>query len=140
MNMTDPIADMLTRTRNAVAARHAFMLVPASKTKLAIARILKEEGYVTDVEIVKSEPGKDKSAAPQQDIRIWLKYAGGKESVISGIERVSKPGQRVYVGKDNLPHVMGGLGIAVISTSQGIMTEQKARRLGLGGEVLCRIW
>lgn len=140
MNMTDPIADMLTRTRNAAGARHAFVLIPASKTKLAIARILKEEGYVADVELVKSEPVKDKHAAPQQNIRMWLKYVGGKESVISGIERVSKPGQRVYVGKDKLPHVMGDLGIAVISTSQGIMTERKARSMGLGGEVLCRIW
>jgi small subunit ribosomal protein S8 len=139
MNMTDPIADMLTRTRNAVAARHAYTLVPASKMKLALARILKEEGYVNDVELVKSEPAKDKGAAPQQQIRIWLKYSG-KEAVLSGLERVSKPGQRVYAGKDNLPRVMGGLGIAIISTSKGIMTEQKARRMGLGGEVLCRIW
>jgi small subunit ribosomal protein S8 len=103
MNMTDPIADMLTRTRNAVAARHAFVLAPASKMKLAIARILKEEGYVSDFEIVKSESTKDKHAAPQQQIRMWLKYGGGKEPVISGLERVSKPGQRVYAGKDNLP-------------------------------------
>jgi len=139
MNMTDPIADMLTRTRNAVAARHAFVLVPASKTKLAIARILKEEGYINDFELVKSEAAKGKDAAPRQ-IRIWLKYIGGKESVITGLERVSRPGQRVYAGKDMLPRVMGGLGIAIISTSKGIMTEQKARRMGLGGEVLCRIW
>ena len=141
MNMTDPIADMLTRTRNASAAHHAFVLVPASKMKLAMARILKEEGYVNDVELVKSEPVKDKHAAPQQHIRIWLKYsAGGKEPVLTGLERVSKPGQRVYAGKGDLPHVMGGLGIAIISTSKGIMTEQKARSMGLGGEVLCRIW
>jgi small subunit ribosomal protein S8 len=140
MNMTDPIADMLTRTRNAVAARHAFILVPASKTKLAIARILKEEGYVTDVELVKGEPAPGKEATTSQQIRIWLKYIGGKESVITGLERVSKPGQRVYAGKDELPRVMGGLGVAVVSTSKGIMTEQKARRMGLGGEVLCRIW
>ena len=140
MNMTDPIADMLTRTRNASAAHYAFVLVPASRMKLAMARILKEEGYVNDVELVKGEPGKDKAAAPQQQIRIWLKYVGGKEPVLSGLDRVSKPGQRIYAGKGNLPHVMGGLGIAIISTSKGIMTEQKARRMGLGGEVLCRIW
>ena len=140
MNMTDPIADMLTRTRNAVLQRHAFILVPASKMKLSIARILKEEGYVNDFEMVKSEPSKDKNAVKYQQIRIWLKYAGGKEAVITGLERVSKPGQRVYVGKDMLPRVMGGLGIAIISTPKGIMTEQKARRMGLGGEVLCRIW
>jgi small subunit ribosomal protein S8 len=140
MNMTDPIADMLTRTRNAVAAHHAYTLVPASKIKLAIARILKEEGYINDFELVKSEPVKGKDAAPQQHIRIWLKYVGGKEPVLTGLERVSKPGQRAYAGKDVLPRVMGGLGIAIISTSKGIMTGQKARRMSLGGEVLCRIW
>jgi len=140
MNMTDPIADMLTRTRNAVAARHAFILVPASRMKMAIARIWKEEGYINDFELVKSEAPKGKEATSYQQIRIWLKYVGGKESVITGLERVSKPGQRVYAGKSMLPRVMGGLGIAIISTPKGIMTEQKARRMGLGGEVLCRIW
>jgi small subunit ribosomal protein S8 len=139
MNMTDPIADMLTRTRNAVAAHHAFTLVPASKVKLAIARILKDEGFISDFEMIKSEP-KDKHAVPQQQIRLWLKYAGGKEPVLTGLERVSKPGQRVYAGKEALPRVMGGLGIAIITTSKGIMTERKARSMGLGGEVLCRIW
>ena len=139
MNMTDPIADMLCRTRNAVTRRHAFVLVPASKTKLAIARILKEEGYITDYEMVKSEPVKGEKAAAQQ-IRIWLKYVNGKEPVLSGLERISKPGRRIYVGRAELPRVMGGLGIAIISTPKGIMTDQKARRLGLGGEVLCHIW
>jgi small subunit ribosomal protein S8 len=139
MNMTDPIADMLTRIRNGNQARHAFILVPASKTKLSIARILKEEGFVNDFEVVKGEPAKDK-APVQQHIRIWLKYAGGKESVITGIERVSKPGQRVYAGKDKLPRVMEGLGIAIVSTSKGIMTERRARSMGVGGEVLCRVW
>jgi small subunit ribosomal protein S8 len=114
--------------------------VPASKMKLAIARILKEEGYINDFETVKSEPVKGKETGNQPNIRLWLKYVGGKESVITGLDRVSKPGQRIYAGKDALPHVMGGLGIAIISTSKGIMTEQKARRMGLGGEVLCRIW
>jgi small subunit ribosomal protein S8 len=140
MNITDPIADMLTRTRNAVAARHAFTLMPASKMKLAIARILKEEGFISDFDVVRGEPLKGKTAPAQAQIRLWLKYTGGKESVISGLERVSKPGQRVYAGKDKLPRVMGGLGIAIVSTSKGIMTEQKARHMGLGGEVLCRIW
>ncbi len=140
MNMTDPIADMLTRTRNAIGARHAFILVPASRVKLAVARIMKEEGYINDFEVVKGEPLKDKNATPPQMIRMWLKYVNGKEPVISGLERVSKPGQRVYAGKDELPRVMGGLGIAVVSTSKGIMTERRARRMGLGGEVLCRIW
>jgi small subunit ribosomal protein S8 len=140
MNTTDPIADMLTRTRNALAARHAFILVPASKTKLAIARILKEEGFINDVEVVKGEASKDKDATLQPQIRIWLKYINGKESVITGLDRVSKPGQRVYASKDALPRIMGGLGIAIISTPKGMMTDQKARRMGLGGEVLCRIW
>jgi small subunit ribosomal protein S8 len=140
MNMTDPIADMLTRTRNAVAARHAFVLMPASKMKVAIARILKEEGYISDFEMVKGEPVKGKDAPAQQQIRIWLKYVGGKESVLTGLERVSKPGQRIYAGKGELPRVMGGLGIAIVSTSRGIMTEQKARSMGVGGEILCRIW
>jgi small subunit ribosomal protein S8 len=130
MNTTDPIADMLTRTRNAVAARHAFTLMPASKMKLAIARILKEEGFINDFDVVRGEPVKGKDTPAQPQIRIWLKYTGGKESVISGLERVSTPGRRV----------MGGLGIAIVSTSKGIMAEQKARRMGLGGEVLCRIW
>lgn len=140
MNMTDPIADMLTRMRNAIAARHAYILVPASRMKLAIARIMKEEGYIGDFELVKNEPVEGKTVSSQQQIRIWLKYANGKEPVISGLERLSKPGQRVYAGKTELPRVMGGLGIAVVSTSKGIMTEQKARRMGVGGEVLCRIW
>ncbi len=140
MNMTDPIGDMLTRTRNALAARHAFILVPESRTKVAIARILKEEGFINDFELVKGEPPKGKTSLPYQNLRLWLKYSAGRESVISGLERVSKPGQRVYAGKDELPKVMGGLGIAIISTPKGIMTEQKARRMGLGGEVLCRIW
>ena len=140
MNTTDPIADMLTRTRNALAARHAFTLMPSSKMKLAIARILKEEGFINDFEVVRGEPVKGKDTPTQPQIRVWLKYAGGKESVISGLERVSKPGRRVYAGKDELPRVMGGLGIAIVSTSKGIMAEQKARRMGLGGEVLCRIW
>jgi small subunit ribosomal protein S8 len=140
MNMTDPIADMLTRIRNATGARHAFILVPASRTKLSIARILKEEGYVSDFEVVKGEPANGKDAPVEQHIRIWLKYVGGKESVITGLERVSKPGQRIYAGKDVIPRVMGGLGIAIVSTSKGIMTERKARSMGVGGEVLCRIW
>jgi small subunit ribosomal protein S8 len=131
---------MLTRTRNAISARHAFILVPASRVKLAIARIMKEEGYVNDFEVIKGEPGKDKNTTPPQLIRIWLKYTNGKEPVMTGLERLSKPGQRVYAGKDELPRVMGGLGIAVVSTYKGIMTERKAQRMGLGGEVLCRIW
>ena len=140
MNMTDPIADMLTRTRNAVSAHHAFILVPQSRVKLAIARILKEEGYINDFEVIKGEPLKDKNSTPPQQIRMWLKYVNGKDPVLSGLDRLSKPGQRYYAGKDELPRVMGGLGIAVVSTSKGIMTERKARRMGLGGEVLCRIW
>lgn len=134
MSMTDPISDMLTRTRNAIGARHAFVLMPASKMKLAVARILKEEGYIKDFEVVKSQD------APQRMIRIWLKYGTGKEPVIAGLDRVSKPGQRVYTGKDKLPRVLGGLGIAIVSTPKGIMSERSARKMGLGGEILCYVW
>jgi len=134
MNMTDPIADLLTRMRNAIMARHAFVLVPASKEKLAIVRILRDEGYIKDFEVVKNQD------ARQRVIRIWLKYTAGKESAIAGLARVSKPGQRIYAGKDELPRVLGGLGIAIVSTPKGIMTERKARKAGVGGEVLCHVW
>lgn len=140
MNITDPIADMLTRTRNALSARHAFILLPASKTKVSVARILKEEGYINDFELVKGEPPKGREGAGFPQLRIWLKYANGKEPVITGLDRVSKPGRRVYAGKDALPRIMGGLGIAIVSTSKGLMTDQKARRMGVGGEIVCRVW
>ncbi len=132
MNMTDPIADMLTRIRNGLIARHQYVLVPGSKMKIAIARILKEEGFIKDVEILRDNP--------QRTLKIWLKYASGKEPVLTGLRRVSKPGLRVYTGKRELPRVLGGLGLAILSTPKGIMTERKARRLGVGGEILCYVW
>ena len=132
MQITDPIADMLTRIRNANSAKHPTVDVPVSKMKTAIADILKEEGYIKGYEIV--DDGK------QGMIRITLKYGANKEKVISGLERVSKPGLRVYAGADELPKVLKGLGIAIISTSKGIMTDKNARREHTGGEVLAFIW
>ncbi|NMA34601.1 MAG: 30S ribosomal protein S8 [Clostridiaceae bacterium] len=132
MQITDAIADMLTRIRNASSAKHESVDIPASNIKKDIARILKDEGYVKDVEFI--EDGK------QGIIRVFLKYTGNKQSVISGIKRISKPGLRVYANKDELPKVLGGLGVAVISTSRGVMTDKKARTEGVGGEVLAFIW
>ena len=131
--MTDPIADMLTRIRNANTSKHDTVDVPASKMKLAIADILVKEGYVTKYEII--EDGVAKT------IRITLKYGKDKnEKIISGLKRISKPGLRVYAGKDELPKVLGGLGIAIISTNQGVVTDKEARKLNVGGEVLAYIW
>ncbi len=132
MNMTDPVADMLTRIRNAARARHPFVLVPGSRLKIAIARILKEEGYIKDIEILRDNP--------QRTIKVWLKYVSGKESALTDLQRASKPGLRVYAGKDKLPRVMGGMGVAIVSTPNGVTTERKARRMGVGGEVLCYVW
>jgi len=131
MNITDPIADMLTRIRNANAQRHETVDVPASKLKKAIAEILFEEGYIKSFEEIEDNS--------QGIIRISLKYVE-KQRVISGLKRISKPGLRVYAAKDELPKVLGGLGIALISTSKGIMTDKKARQEGIGGEVLAYIW
>ena len=131
--MTDPIADMLTRIRNANTAKHDTVDVPSSKMKLAIAKILLDEGYIKSYELV--ENGKF------NDIRITLKYGASKnEKIISGLQRISKPGLRVYAKKDQLPRVLGGLGVAIISTSQGMMTDKAARKAGLGGEVVAYIW
>ena len=131
MNMTDPIADMLTRIRNAIMARHTRVLIPASNMKIAIARILKEEGYVRDFDVVKDNP--------QGTIRITLRYVE-KRPVLTQLKRVSKPGLRVYTRRDGIPRVRGGLGIAILSTPQGVMTGRKAYQLGLGGEVVCYVW
>ena len=131
MNITDPIADMLTRIRNANMKRHVTVDVPASKIKKQIANILLEEGYIQEVHEIENNK--------QGVIRITLKYVG-KEKVISGIKRISKPGLRVYVGCDELPKVLGGLGIAIVSTPKGIITDKKARELGVGGEVLAFVW
>ena len=131
MNITDPIADMLTRIRNANAQRHESVDVPASKLKKSIAEILLDEGYIKSFEEIEDNS--------QGIIRITLKYVN-KQKVISGLKRISKPGLRVYANKEELPRVLGGLGIALISTSKGIMTDKKARQEGIGGEVLAYIW
>ncbi|MFZ5942543.1 MAG: 30S ribosomal protein S8 [Bacillota bacterium] len=132
MVMTDPIADFLTRIRNANMVMHEKVEIPASKTKKALADILKSEGFIKDYEQI--EDGK------QGIIRVYLKYGSNKEKVITGMKRISKPGLRVYCKKDEIPRVLGGLGIAVISTSQGIVTDKDARKNGLGGEVICYVW
>lgn len=130
--ITDPIADMLTRIRNAVLARHDFVQVPSSGIKLAIARVLKEEGFIKDYEVIKGKP--------QRIIKIHLKYMDKKEPILTGLQRVSKPGLRVYVQRAEIPRVYGGLGIAIISTPTGVMTGQQAWRQNLGGELICYIW
>ena len=133
MTMSDPIADMLTRIRNANSAKHDTVDVPASKMKLAIAEILLEEGFIKKLEVI--EDGVFKT------MHITLKYGADKnEKIISGIKRISKPGLRVYAGKEDMPKVLGGLGIAIVSTNQGVMTDKKARELGVGGEVLAFVW
>ena len=133
MTMSDPIADMLTRIRNANTAKHDTVDIPSSKMKLAIADILVDEGYITKYDLV--EDGNFKT------IRVTLKYGADKnEKIITGLKRISKPGLRVYANKEDLPRVLGGLGIAIISTNQGIITDKKARQLNVGGEVLAFVW
>ncbi|MGN1198012.1 MAG: 30S ribosomal protein S8 [Acetatifactor sp.] len=133
MTMSDPIADMLTRIRNANTAKHDTVDVPASKMKLSIAQILLDEGYIAKYDVI--EEGNFKT------IHITLKYGADKnEKIISGIKRISKPGLRIYVGKEELPKVLGGLGVAIISTNQGVITDKKARELQVGGEVLAFVW
>ena len=132
MTTSDPIADMLTRIRNAIMVRHDQVAIPISKTKMAIAKILKEEGFITDYELPKEKT--------QRSIKIQLRYTGKNSPMISGLERVSKPGLRVYVEKSEIPRVYGGLGIAILSTPKGLMTGQQAWRQGIGGELLCYVW
>jgi small subunit ribosomal protein S8 len=132
VTISDPIADMLTRIRNAVMARHDSVLMPYSKTKLAIAKILKEEGFIKDYEIIK-----DKS---HRNIKIHLKYQSRTQAVLTGLERISKPGLRIYVEKKEIPRVYGGLGIAIVSTPKGMMTGHKAWKQGIGGELICYVW
>ena len=129
---SDPIADMLTRVRNAMAARHPKVDVPASKLKTEIARILKEEGYIANFKV--AEEGVKKV------IKIYLKYASDNSSVVTGFERVSRPGCRTYVSKTDIPRVQGGLGISILTTPRGVMTGRAARKEGVGGEILCRVW
>ncbi len=132
MQITDPIADLLTRIRNASSAKHETVEVPASKMKKSIVEILFAEGYIKKYEVIDDER--------QGIIKIWLKYVEGKKAVISGIKRVSKPGLRVYASKEDMPRVLKGLGIAIVSTSKGIMTDKQARRENVGGEVLAFVW
>ncbi len=132
MVMTDPIADFLTRIRNANMIKHDTVEVPASKVKVNLAEILKSEGFIKDYEVIED--------SKQGIIRIFLKYSDNNQKVISGLKRISKPSLRVYCKKDEVPKVLGGLGIAVISTSQGIVTDKVARKNGLGGEVICYVW
>ncbi len=132
MNLTDPVADFLTRIRNAHNARHQKMDVPASKLKAEIARILKEEGYIVNVKPVDEEG--------RSVLRVYLKYGANNEAAIRDLKRVSKPGCRVYIGKDEIRRVQGGLGISIMTTPRGVMTGRQARREGVGGEILCEVW
>jgi len=137
MSVSDPISDMLTRIRNAVMAGNTMVVLPSSKIKVAIAKILKEEGFISSFEIV------DGKIANSKVLRVRLKYVGERRErrpVISGLERVSRPGRRVYSGKRDIPWVLSGIGVAIISTPKGVMTGQRARQLGVGGEVLCKVW
>jgi small subunit ribosomal protein S8 len=132
VTVCDPIADMLTRIRNAVMVNQDSVLMPASKTKLAIAKVLKEDGFITEFEVLKGKPSRM--------MKIKLKYTGKNQPVLARLERVSKPGLRVYVGRNEIPRVVGGLGIAIVSTSKGVMTGQQAWKQGAGGELLCYVW
>ena len=132
MTMTDPIADMPTRIRNAITVGHETVEIPASKMKKAIAEILKEEGYITDYEVIDDNK--------QGIIKVTMKYGANKERVISGIKKISKPGLKVYAKAGEVPKVLGGLGIAIVSTSKGIVSDKEARKLGVGGEVICYVW
>lgn len=134
--MTDPVADMLTRIRNASVARHAVTLVPASKLKKHIAEILKLEGYIEDVRDAEESP----NGGPTKQIAVVLKYGRDRRGAIDGIKRVSRPGRRVYVSHDSIPRVLSGLGISILSTSRGVMSDREARRQKVGGELLCEVW
>jgi len=132
MSMTDPIADMLTRIRNGITSRHDRIELPSSKLKVEVARILKNEGFISNYKVVEE--------TPQPTLRVYLRYSDDGEPVIHGIERVSRPGRRVYRAKDEIPRVLGGLGLAIVSTSQGVLSGSDAAKKGVGGEVLCQVW
>ncbi|MDQ3007575.1 MAG: 30S ribosomal protein S8 [Chloroflexota bacterium] len=137
MTVIDPIADMLTRIRNAVMAGHTLVAMPSSKLKLEIAKIMKDEGYLEGFELVENEE------STQKVLRMKIKYVGerrARRSVISGIERISKPGRRIYTKKQDIPWVLSGIGVAILSTPKGVMTGTRARQLGVGGEILCKVW
>jgi small subunit ribosomal protein S8 len=137
MAINDPIADMLTRIRNAVMAGQALVAMPSSKIKIEIAKIMKDEGYIENYEMVEGE------SAPQKVLRLKIKYVGERRerrAVLSGLERISKPGRRIYTKKQNIPWVLSGIGVAILSTPKGVMTGARARQLGVGGEILCKVW
>jgi small subunit ribosomal protein S8 len=134
--MTDPIADMLSRIRNATIARHTRVDMPSSRLKVEIARILESEGYIQGFKVVDAQPGE----RPQAQLRVLLKYGPRGERVITGLERVSRPGRRVYFGRDDVPEVLAGLGTSILTTSRGVMTGREAVKNGVGGEVLCNVW
>ena len=137
--MTDPISDMITRIRNAVTSKHTRVDMPASKLKAEIARILQDEGYIQGFRLIE-ESAEKAGRQPRQLIRVFLKYGPRGEKVISGIERISRPGRRVYIGVEEVPAVLGGLGTSILTTSRGVMTGRAARKAGVGGEVLCNVW
>jgi small subunit ribosomal protein S8 len=137
MTVIDPIADMLTRIRNAVSAGHTLVAMPSSKLKIEIAKIMKDEGYLEGFDVAETED------SPQKVLRLKIKYVGERRErrpVISGIERVSKPGRRIYTKKQDIPWVLSGIGVAILSTPKGVMTGARARQLGVGGEILCKVW
>ncbi len=137
--MTDPISDMLTRIRNAVTAKHARVDMPASKLKAEIARILQDEGYIQGFRLVEGAAERD-GQQPRRLIRLFLKYGPHGERVLTGLERISRPGRRVYFGVEDVPVVLGGLGTSILTTSRGVMTGRAAKKAGVGGEVLCNVW
>src|SRR3989440_2629579 len=136
--MPDPIADMLTRIRNGVTAKHTRVDMPASRLKAEIARILQDEGYIQGFKLLEETPGK--AVAVSKTLRVFLKYGPHGERVITGLERISRPGRRVYFGKEDVPEVLAGLGTSILTTSRGVMTGREAVKAGVGGEVLCNIW
>jgi small subunit ribosomal protein S8 len=145
--MTDPVADMLTRIRNAVQAGHSSVIVPSSKLKLSLVRVLRDEGFVQNYDVIpavrSTGPARSLGSARQPQIRIWLRYVGERrerKAVITGLRRISKPGRRVYVGRAEIPWVLSGTGIAILSTPKGILTDRQARSMGVGGEVMCYVW
>jgi small subunit ribosomal protein S8 len=133
--MTDPIADMLSRLRNATQSRHPRVEMPSSRLKVEIAKILEAEGYIQGFKVVEPQNGQ-----PQASLKVFLKYGPRGERVISGLERVSRPGRRVYFGRDDVPQVLAGLGTSILTTSRGVMTGREAQKVGVGGEVLCNVW
>jgi small subunit ribosomal protein S8 len=137
--MTDPISDMISRIRNAVTAKHTRVDLPASRLKAEIARILQDEGYIQGFRLVEA-PAEREGRQTRQVIRLFLKYGPHGEKVISGLERISRPGRRVYLGVDDVPAVLGGLGTSILTTSRGVMTGRAAKKAGVGGEVLCNVW